>query len=792
MTDKMTDLPSRNPCSPETVLQAIDEALRNGSVPDTLLQSFDEKTRQHLLKHIETILEIQKFSLALAEGDLSLDLAAKGKVAASLKALRSNLRHLTWQAGQIADGDFSQRVHFMGEFSEAFNRMVESLAEEKNARLHRQDDLERLNEALAGEALEQKLLAEKLFVRNQIFETIVVGINLVRKEDGVIVYTNSQFDTLFGYLPGELIGRNVSDLHAPERSRTQAEAAQEIMGKLNARGEWLGEIKSIKKDGTILWGLVGITSFDHPEYGEVWITTYIDITSRKLAEESVRVVLDLNRMIDTLPISECLRYTVDQAENLTASGIGFFLFVSGKEKVLRLMVWSTETERTCTIPIPAEKTYPVEKAGVWGDCIRERRSIIHNDYAGLPHKKGLPKGHVPLMRELVVPIFDAGEIVAVIAVGNKAGNYDDRDITVLSLLAKNAWTLIRRKRAEEKLKESREVYRELVENLNEVIITIDPGGHLVYASPAIERLYGYVPHEVLGKHFEEFVFPEDRARSLAGFREKTTGSSGTDDIRIVTRDGRIEHVLISGRKIIRGGTVAGVEYILTNISDRKKMEDALRQANKKISMLSSITRHDIRNQLMGLSAYLEISRETCHDPELLTYIEKEAQVAEAICHQIEFTKSYEDIGANAPVWQDAASLIRSARSQLSLPDPVKISVDIPHVEVFADLLIEKVFYNLMENTLRHGGAVTKIRFSFHETDEGAEIVYEDDGAGITEADKQKLFQKGFGKNTGLGLFLSREILAITGISIREDGVPGKGVRFVLSIPREGYRFTGNA
>ncbi|MDD1695153.1 MAG: ATP-binding protein [Methanoregula sp.] len=226
------------------------------------------------------------------------------------------------------------------------------------------------------------------------------------------------------------------------------------------------------------------------------------------------------------------------------------------------------------------------------------------------------------------------------------------------------------------------------------------------------------------------------------------------------------------------------------VAERRKMEEALLRANKKITMLSSITRHDIRNQLLVLLGYLDISEKTVQDPTLLAYIGKEKHAAEAIASQVEFTKYYESIGVNAPEWQDIFHLVQSARSQLTVPETVKVVIDLPPVTVFADGLIEKVFYNLIENTLRHGEGVSRIRLSFHETDHGAEIVYEDDGIGISPEDKSHLFQKGFGKNTGLGLFLSQEILAITGLTIREEGEPGKGVRFVIAVPKDGYRLSG--
>jgi signal transduction histidine kinase len=112
------------------------------------------------------------------------------------------------------------------------------------------------------------------------------------------------------------------------------------------------------------------------------------------------------------------------------------------------------------------------------------------------------------------------------------------------------------------------------------------------------------------------------------------------------------------------------------------------------------------------------------------------------------------------------------------------------VEVFADPLMEKVFYNLMENSLRHGEHATHMDFSDKETESGLILTYADNGVGVTAEDKKKLFQKGFGKHTGLGLFLSKEILSITGITITENGEPGKGARFEMVVPKGAYRFTG--
>jgi K+-sensing histidine kinase KdpD len=157
---------------------------------------------------------------------------------------------------------------------------------------------------------------------------------------------------------------------------------------------------------------------------------------------------------------------------------------------------------------------------------------------------------------------------------------------------------------------------------------------------------------------------------------------------------------------------------------------------------------------------------------------------------IRFTKEYEEIGLNAPVWQNCRTLVDTAARQIPLAG-VLVKNDLPAgTEVLADPLIVKVFYNLMDNAVRCGGKITTIRFFAKNSEHNPVIICEDDGDGIPAREKEKIFERGFGKNTGLGLFLAREILGITGITIRETGKQGEGARFEMVIAQGAYRFTG--
>jgi signal transduction histidine kinase len=247
---------------------------------------------------------------------------------------------------------------------------------------------------------------------------------------------------------------------------------------------------------------------------------------------------------------------------------------------------------------------------------------------------------------------------------------------------------------------------------------------------------------------------------------------------------------LENRVADRTRELSDVNEILKNdIIERGKIGKSLQQANQKLNILSSVTRHDILNKLMALLTFLDLSKEEAKkNPVFLDYVEKELQVSEAIQRQIEFTRFYQDIGVKTPEWEDVAAVIRRAA------DSLKVSGIIPDVMIsglviYADPLIEKVFYNLMENSIRHGEHITTMAFSCHETPESLVIVYTDNGVGIAAEDKERIFIRGFGKNTGLGMFLSREILGITGIVIKETGEQGTGVRFEISVPAENYRIT---
>jgi len=346
-----------------------------------------------------------------------------------------------------------------------------------------------------------------------------------------------------------------------------------------------------------------------------------------------------------------------------------------------------------------------------------------------------------------------------------------------------------RKRAEEDLRESEEKFRSFVESANEIMFSLTPDGIFTYISPNWTELMGHDTREVIGKNATDFIHPDDLSQNREVFlRTLATGKKtrGTE-YRVRHKDGswRWNSQSISPIRNTEG-RVIGIQGISHDITDRKKMEEAIQEANKKLSLLSSITRHDINNQLLALNGFVSLLQHDIPDTSYEKYFSRITDASKNIAEMIEFTKEYEQIGTGVPVWQDLATVITAGKG--IIPGQITFKNNLPATtEVFADPMLEKVFFNLLDNAVRHGERVTQIQVSSCPEGEDLVIVWEDNGVGIAADEKERIFERGFGKNTGLGMFLVREILFLTGISIRETGEPGRGVRFEMTVPRGAYR-----
>ncbi len=229
------------------------------------------------------------------------------------------------------------------------------------------------------------------------------------------------------------------------------------------------------------------------------------------------------------------------------------------------------------------------------------------------------------------------------------------------------------------------------------------------------------------------------------------------------------------------------EQLVKEIDERHQVEKALHQVNAKLNLVSSIARHDILNRLTVIYGIISLLQEKLSDPTYHEYLKKAEESAIAIKRQIEFTRDYKNMGLEKADWQNVRTSLQHSCENVDLKG-VTLDVFTNNLEIFADSWLEKVFFNLIDNTLRYAEGVTKITVSFLESPTGLEVIFEDNGIGIPFDEKEKIFERGYGKNIGYGLFMAREILAITDLTIQETGEPGKGARYAIHVPKRYYRF----
>ncbi|WP_300984810.1 ATP-binding protein, partial [Methanospirillum sp.] len=236
-----------------------------------------------------------------------------------------------------------------------------------------------------------------------------------------------------------------------------------------------------------------------------------------------------------------------------------------------------------------------------------------------------------------------------------------------------------------------------------------------------------------------------------------------------------------------GGETAGLVFIIRDITDRKVSERALVQAREKLALMTRITRHDILNLLTAMNGYLDIAEEKAEplDPSLTSDIIACQRLAERIADHIRITGAYHEKEPTIPVWQSLTGLTRQLVHEMD--SLIQITVDIKPVEILTDPLMYKVLYNIAENSIRHGENATSIRFESYFEENSFILVMADNGKGIIQEEKSKILLPGFGKNSGMGLAFSKDILNYSGIDIRETGTVGSGARFEIIFPPGAWR-----
>lgn len=471
-----------------------------------------------------------------------------------------------------------------------------------------------------------------------------------------------------------------------------------------------------------------------------------DITERKRAEEEIRA---LSTEYETV-----FNGTQDCIFLIRVTDDGEFRFIRNN--------LAHETATGLTTETLHEKT-PEELLGKqagsvisanYQRCLETNSPIIYEETLNLPAGE-------KTWETLLTPVIRDGRVTHIVG--------SSRDIT-------------NQKRIEMELRLSEERYRDFFDNANVMIQSVDEEGHFIFINKTWKEKMGYSDKEIENLSLFDIIHPDSLDHCQSTFQEVLSGKAVngvqaaflTKDRRPIQIEGNVNSFVYNGKRRTRG--------IFHDITERKIAEEAVRIANKKLQLLSSITRHDILNEVMVLRGNLDFAEEKSNDTEVEKYLARAGEAGRTIQRHIEFTRLYENLGVSEPEWQELTALIPKSKG------PVTITNNCTSLSLFGDAMLERVFSNLLDNTIRHGEHATAVTIDCRRSDDGLHLIWRDNGAGIEENLKETIFKRGFGKNTGFGLFLSREILAITGITMRETGTPGEGAQFEILIPKEAYNF----
>ena len=410
---------------------------------------------------------------------------------------------------------------------------------------------------------------------------------------------------------------------------------------------------------------------------------------------------------------------------------------------------------------------------------------------------------------------------------NKTISWNTRAITdekgILNRFVAIGIDITERQKAEKALAESEQRFRRTFDTAKDGLLLLDKEtGKISRVNPAISEMLGYPVGEFIGKSLYEIGLLKDREgyTDLHG-KLNETGVVYFSDVMVESRDGRhldtevylvdratqvqcnvrditrrkqAEIELIRRNEELRAANeqlAAAEEELRHNYNDLFRSQQALETARRKLNVLNSVTITDIRNAVFSLSAYLELEKHVSGDEKIQQYHEKQTEIVRTITESLNFANQYQNLGLKSPGWQSVTQTFLLGISHLDF-SALSRKLDVEGLEIYADPLLENVFFTLAENIVLHDKTATGIRLFYQKNAVGIKLVFENNGTGIPEEMKERIFEKRNEEKKGLGLFLAREILGITGMTIKETGETGKGARFEITIPEGVYRFAGTS
>jgi PAS domain S-box-containing protein len=651
----------------------------------------------------------------------------------------------------------------------------------------------------------------------RLHESIVDGFCQTTME-GRIIDCNPSFLNMLGYTFEEISKLTYFDL-TPEK--WQEFEAKIIDDQIVPQGySNVYEKEYIRKDGTIL--PVELRTFliknDNDEKQGMWALVR-DNTHRKLHEEIGKSRLHLIQFSLNHTIDEFLEEMLNEAEKLTDSQISFIHFVKEDQKYLVLQNWSRRTKEAFCTAEGKEDHYPLTEAGVWVDCVHARKPVIHNDYASLPHRKGMPEGHARLIRELVVPVFRGDKITAILGVGNKAKNYTPEDADTLSAIANLAWEIAERMKAEEALRESEEHFRTIFYTSPIGMVLVNKHFNFLQVNQSFCDFTGYSAEELSNLTFKDITHPDYLSGDIEAIKQLASGKLKVyQNEKIYIRK---DHQQVWGNVYVtpifdNKGNFMYFLAMIKDINDRKiadaeiqRINEELREANAAKDKFFSIIAHDLKspfNSILGFSEMLkddvlnlridEIKHyaNLIHSSAYHTYL-----LLENLLEWSRMQRGQISFSPRSVILDQLISDEFQVMNNNAMQKKISLICDIPKklIVVADENMLSNIIRNLVSNAIKFTPKEGLVKVSAGAHDGFVHISVSDNGVGIKPEAIEKLFKietsfttRGTEneKGTGLGLLLCKEFIEKHGGKIWIESGPdsylgeGKGSKFTFTIP----------
>jgi len=548
------------------------------------------------------------------------------------------------------------------------------------------------------------------------------------------------------------------------------------------------------------------------------LACYHQRAGRNLNEIRLNALYKLTQMSDKT-LQEVMDFGLEEAIRLTDSKIGYIYYYDESTELFALYSWSSSVMDQCAV-IEKQTVYELQKTGLWGEAVRQRKPIITNDY-GAPnqYKKGYPEGHVPLTRHMNLPIFTGRKIVAVIGVGNKETDYTEDDVTQLQLFMDGLWNIAERKRIEEELRKSEEKLRTVADFTYDWEYWLAPTKKILYCSPSCHRITGFSSEEFIKSPslLSSIVHPQDIGiyhRHIEHFHDQNKQFEEGQELefRITARNGEEKWIGHVCRQVFNEeGVFLGRRVSNRDITDRKRSEMMLIQSSEEIKRLNEnilnmvkIMSHDIRGPLVSMAATLKLVQRGSYGSmddsvantvkDLSVRVKQVLGIAEdclgkahAVDEHMKIEKYEIDLRQEVidAVLDELSNEIAAGKITI---DNKLGAIPAGAIVVNASKMWLKVVYrNLFKNAIKYGGHGCTIAFGYEDHGSFYRLNVYNTGIPIPEEKHSILFTK-FGRveggtvreGIGMGLYLTKEIIKRHGGDIwYEARVNGSDFVFIL-------------